>query len=840
MVSVLTLTVAEVSGLIAAAVMIVQFTLPALIVVIMIQYVGTDNTAATWSVVGRMISNTVWPFLLRSDTVGAKNRSAPTIAAAWALTVSTILLVITSVAAPLGIREEVVPYSSRSVELRYIKDTSPWGLATMERPNRNFSRYCEFGRNLNCPGQFQGVRFLEIPPGSGNFTSVQDDNQTSIINTTLPVNFTAMFTSATNDPGNTLSGLFDIQYRRWNLRRHGLIDYGARRVEGEDVTTENLMAMNDVFVREGVIIDMRDGSPGVGFRNHTIPVGLAYGGTWSEDLTWLEPVTSCADTNLSLEFEQADTVNSFLHRESSYLVDRGAFQGLSITDLEAPPWGDNQTLDLAGRAQKATRQYNVLVAALLNITLPLGPDNQTLPRINLTGAPFSEPSSWGITTLSKESIVSKPLEAPFDFLFSSNISIEGNIVPRPADLPPGYRNGLRRMFASNFSAIAQICTGFYSLESRTDFRATNISNPGVRCGMIIGGGPWEEVSDDENETVYRAHKKIYVCASGMRAAVKKVDFVYNGTNSSALRLENLHVVNVSDKVWPDNSSRPLWAVESSEPRAAWFDPLWGLVSQAYENFAGFHTTRADKLWLPFGSSFILNFGQTTGGDAMAAASAPQLALDGAFGRLFGGSVLENGYYTGELIYALALRWTELSKRADTASLIPSLMMTDALARILVSTKTAIRSKPITWPPKLAAEDPEFGYSIANGLVYERVIRYDLPYAIPAFITLFIFAIVILWSGGILVTSWTVLRTLQRQYNQISTGRLVTNLMFPGRSDPNQPSSAWAAADGGLLLRFGRVKEPMQDYFCLVQARQDGYHWPAEKGEGSPMGREGPP
>jgi len=118
-------------------------------------------------------------------------------------------------------------------------------------------------------------------------------------------------------------------------------------------------------------------------------------------------------------------------------------------------------------------------------------------------------------------------------------------------------------------------------------------------------------------------------------------------------------------------------------------------------------------------------------------------------------------------------------------------------------------------------------------VYEKVIRYDIRYAIPAFITLFIFAVVILWSGAILVTSWTVLRTLKRQYNQISTGRLVTNLMYPGRSDPNEPSVSWARGDGALLLKFGRVEEPMQDYFCLVQARQDGYQWPGEKGDSTP-------
>lgn len=144
------------------------------------------------------------------------------------MTLSALLLVITSVVTPLGLREEVVPYSSERAAFQYVKDTSSWGLITMPRPDAEFDRYCEFGTSLNCPGQFQGVTMVERPPGSGNFTSVQENEQTSTVNTTLPANFTAMFTSATDDAGNTLSGLLDIQYRRWKFERNGIIDFGRR------------------------------------------------------------------------------------------------------------------------------------------------------------------------------------------------------------------------------------------------------------------------------------------------------------------------------------------------------------------------------------------------------------------------------------------------------------------------------------------------------------------------------------------------------------------------------------------------------------------------------------
>lgn len=42
------LTIAEASGLIAAGVMIIQYLLPAALVVIMVKYVGVENKAVTW------------------------------------------------------------------------------------------------------------------------------------------------------------------------------------------------------------------------------------------------------------------------------------------------------------------------------------------------------------------------------------------------------------------------------------------------------------------------------------------------------------------------------------------------------------------------------------------------------------------------------------------------------------------------------------------------------------------------------------------------------------------------------------------------------------------------
>jgi hypothetical protein len=358
------------------------------------------------------------------------------------MTLGAVLLVVASVAAPLGLYEEIVPAESQRVEFLYAKDLSPWGRITMARPNLKFSRHCEVGRTINCPGQYQGVYMNETSPG--RLISVETD-ENSTINTTVPANYTAMFSSATG-PGNTLSGLFDIQYRRWVTEFHSGIDKGAPHVEGASRRIESLIPQEEILLREGLVVDMRD-NPGIGFRNHTVPAGLAHGGTWSEDLTWLEAVTECVDTNLTVEVRIDHSMDSFYSNETYFIVDRGAFRDLDITALEAPPWNDNQTLDLFGRAYMAARMYNVLVGTTLNISLPLDASTERAPKVAIEDESsnidiFLLPSTDIATVTKLDGVV-------------QNLNSSVPIVPLPEDFIPTYPDGMRRMFASNFTSISK-------------------------------------------------------------------------------------------------------------------------------------------------------------------------------------------------------------------------------------------------------------------------------------------------------------------------------------------------------------------------------------------------
>lgn len=51
----------------------------------------------------------------------------------------------------------------------------------------------------------------------------------------------------------------------------------------------------------GLVVNTKTG--GIGFRNHTTPPVLPFGGIWSEDLLFIEPETECVDLNITLDFK---------------------------------------------------------------------------------------------------------------------------------------------------------------------------------------------------------------------------------------------------------------------------------------------------------------------------------------------------------------------------------------------------------------------------------------------------------------------------------------------------------------------------------------------------------
>jgi hypothetical protein len=326
------------------------------------------------------------------------------------------------------------------------------------------------------------------------------------------------------------------------------------------------------------------------------------------------------------------------------------------------------------------------------------------------------------------------------------------------------------------------------------------SAPTQRGKQSLSASTWDGVTT--------SRKNIYICATAYKASIKSVDFRYNATRGD---LSGLEVLKIAPKVYSAEASKPLWAVEHSFDRVMRFDPLWGLVNDSYETTEGFHTLRSESLWLPTSPSMSGGFGESEGYDALAAAGGFLKRL----ANLYDTSKLDGKDYTGETEWALSERWQRLSENQLTASQIPSLILTEGLAASLVGTKTSFATKYVEWPASLAVDSSERGYPRARVRVQRRVIQYDIRYAIPSFVVLTILLAAVSVAVGYAIVAPAVLQTMQQMYNQTSAGRLATALLRPEKSNPSQTSDAWVKNEGGLVLAFGKIRQPEDDSFCKV-------------------------
>lgn len=156
------------------------------------------------------------------------------------------------------------------------------------------------------------------------------------ISSEIADNITDVFTSATSSEGNTVAGIFDIEYRSFfnygnrtkpsEKENDFWIDQGRSRTSGVYHFFESLVLNDKIEAIEGLIVDTVHG--GVGFRNHTLPPNSLEGTTWSEDLLWLEPVTECVDMNLTLDYTLSDDIGSSSNTIDARLTDRGGIANL--------------------------------------------------------------------------------------------------------------------------------------------------------------------------------------------------------------------------------------------------------------------------------------------------------------------------------------------------------------------------------------------------------------------------------------------------------------------------------------------------------------------------------
>ena len=557
------------------------------------------------SVAGRSLQSSYWPEFLRTDT--ARNygvRKTVQFLNAGKFTLA-ILVTVASIVTPLGLYDALELSDATFPEFEYAADTSAFGGATPSRSNLSFNRYCLYdfggsvllGRPIPCPhSEFEAVV-------SYNGTTLSYDYPNGY-NNTVPAVLHDIYSSGTRLATTTVSNFFDIQWRQYG---HTATDFGIRPGNGSEYLVGKYSAILSFFwdegfhVVEGLVVDTKTGA--LGFRNHTVPKGQQYqhGAVWAEDLLFIEPETTCVDTNLTFEFTMGDPRGSIYVSSifSEYsLVDRGGFAGLNQTYPEYDRDNAQNHSDLQARAFKAAYLHNAFTMAYLNVT-SVGP-------------------SWRYLNSTQGQKFPLPLEISDNYIGPTISNFEPTwLLPGP---PGGMSSGMNVTYSNpynisvdNFKSIGKPLLSWLSAAVETESRdpeiecagaggadLANISNIYVSCGLLRG--PPQPI-DAPSPLLFSSGStwasSLYSCASAVKATIKTVTFTLdgNGNGNSRPELSSLAVTSITPKTYSSPSSAPLWGIEDSGLKLFQIKPIWGLLSSGYSHMPNVSTVQKPELHL---------------------------------------------------------------------------------------------------------------------------------------------------------------------------------------------------------------------------------------------------
>ncbi|CAO2649827.1 Nn.00g011190.m01.CDS01 [Neocucurbitaria sp. VM-36] len=811
------LTVGQVSGMIAAAVFVdqVQFVVPIALPVILLgllrpQSAAVTETAVSWSVIGRFLHNSLWPLFLRTDSAATLSACKSALFMSFFKTFMLVLIAVAAVVTPLGLYEGIVaePTSTAAV-FHYIKDTTPMGYGTAPRDlNNTWSRLCGSFLLVPCPNDNNEATVVD------NSSMISVDYKNEWYSSEVPKKVVDVFQSGLVNSAESLSSIFDIQYRSYvqseiDDKTNGpVIDNGTARTIGNYQPLSSLVLNDAIIPVEGLIVDMKNG--GIGFRNHSAPTLKQYGSTWSEDILFVVPETVCVDTNLTLDFLIPRTRSEGLKASSGVyrpsLTDRGGFVHLNKT---YPRWniGDVQeNPELWYRAYRAAWLSNAYSMAFMNVT---NLSNETTgvkafaylnSEMNKTFPlyyPDNETVSGGISIspqmLSISTLFGKHLDGTEGM---SNVSTSGNQTTEynfESKLPI-YTNPFG-INSTEWSSIDTLCRG----QGGGDL--ANITHMVAKCGVLNGAPVRNDGSASlmfDPGTAWSV--SMYTCMSTAKATIKTASFRFNGTNDD---LTGLEVVSLVDKTYPTEESKPFWGVENTEMFLKDGNPLWGLISEEQAKTLNLSTLRKERLYLP-GRDGVMGWQNLPGADFAS------IALDMAYDFSLSTKGID---YSGQSNLALFRKWQELSRSPDTSAKILNLIWTDIAANMVVGTKS------LTPPETKRKRDDAPGNASTPPTVtsYSKRVKYRYAYGIPAFLALVLLATCFTSTIFFVFFSGAKPSTMRTFLQHTSAGRFLTShsgsavyaqphtgsrgYSPPGESDgySDTPTQVWIKGAG--LRRF---------------------------------------
>ncbi|KAF5356948.1 hypothetical protein D9756_006370 [Leucocoprinus leucothites] len=678
------ISVAQAATGINAAVTTVQVTLPASFAVVLFFLLPKSNSALGWSAVTRMLHSSIWPTLLFSDSSQSNHAGTAIATLSYLSTLSTVLVAIVGVTLPLGLAPGPLMPTQPQVQVpaNYVTDTSPLSLATTANlESFLYGRVCYNSTRIGlvlCPGK--------------------DSDPT--MNTTYPPTLIGTFNSSQHSP-------FTMQYRR-TFRSNAQVNISS----GILGTPQSLLLRDGVFIVEGLVVDMTPGNYGIGFWNNTLP-DTPNGGVWSQDILWLEPVTECVDTNLTVEYTQMGNENpvdnaslSPLNGTSNFnFTDHGGFH--SLTRAVPLLMNSSQQVDLASRAFRGAVLSNMYTMEYLNATRESSFEGKSY-RLGVGGD------------------MEKNIEIAHILLAIGRYSV----------VPLRYINSTESVADGAFA-----CSGFDPM-----LDTASLVTPSVTCAAFLGPPLRSDGGDPRIFDVGLGwSQRIHVCASATRASIHEVTF---SVNKSKTVLQDFQVTH------RPSQSPALWGVEKANRTISGIDLLWGRVDDRYEGDSDhLWTLRNEYLYLPAGASGTGSTYFALGQPHSASNVIWQAAYDASTrGEMTShmDSVMD---YSGASNYATRMKLQSLVQ--DDLVLgnahIRNAIWTDMMANNVVGTASS---------PTLLISP------------YQPTLEYDFRFAIPAFFLIFLWTPPFLASLYLLITQTIDFRYMKRVLNHTSVGRVV--------------------------------------------------------------------
>jgi hypothetical protein len=597
-------------------------------------YFSADYSVGVRSAVGRSINSTLWPTILSCDTAGGRKDGVRrrVVISTYLGTAVSILVAVAGIALPIGLGETVGRGSLVNVTFEYATDPSIFGGQTPLRDGYKPSRACDHSHRP-CPGvnprDFELVNETYDPFDSTRYKSYVVQ---SIVDT---------FGSGTRGHGDLRVNPFEIQFRQYmTFATDGKSALRSTNVTGDFFMLDSVLFGDKLDLREGVIIDGING--GIGFRNHTVPVGPStkFGATWTEELLWIEPETVCADTNWTIEYSmQLTPLSPYLLDQSRdlALLNRGGFEDPREASF---PWYDKtnpqSNADLNGRAHMAAWMFGLRISQLLSLNTSnsskgtkynVSFDSELLNMTILSQA-LTQFGSSGLFLgyLWEPEVAQDGSAIPqiFGYDNGSTFVVNGTGGPTPISnatlmnettyqSSPGISNrpvlnnlttnftfaDSRRVFESIYpeaiplTSIVTICRGFEPQD------APDINRIAVSCGFMFTPPQIVKGNVSAYDMDQRWNQSVQVCASAPRAIIKEVSFLYNKTGQQSI-LSDLRVTKTQPKTYSSEKDMPHWGVENPGPgwNVSEIQLMWGIVNESFKNSQSLWTAQKEHLYLP--------------------------------------------------------------------------------------------------------------------------------------------------------------------------------------------------------------------------------------------------